>query len=498
MSKVKTHYDNLKVARDAPMEVIKAAYKSLALKYHPDRNGNSPESQNAMRCINSAYSALSDPEQRRQHDEWIARMEGGSPNPPSPPSPPNESPSHITKRLKRGKIRLASLDQDTKKALLGRIPTRDGPQFGVPLDGVNKHYAFVVAVIIWFVYVFINAFDHQWNGVTRDWYGAITFVAAIILGYCVSYLVAWHKSPFKSWLLVSPLYIIKTGIKEVRFWPRFSVSGIEATHNHRNGVYQDTSLRVWFDGKLETFIIRPSSAYANFIGKFKQYDAEVQGALSRGDGEYFAKNDYFASLTGSGEAEWRLFDARSLALHAVVFAVCSAAFLAAWSINLRQPSMAITRPVVAQSPSQRSELPRVNYVRPSLAPNGSPWPSNSALIKGYAYLRANGLSSVTVDNSNNDSDVFVRLVYLHEAIVIPIRSIFIKQGDKFEIKKIEPGRYDVRYQDLGSGLLSRSESFTLEETPTASGTQSDHVTMTLFKVQDGNMRTYTISPEEFL
>ena len=38
MKKIHTHYDNLKVARNAPIEVIRAAYKSLSHKHHPDRN----------------------------------------------------------------------------------------------------------------------------------------------------------------------------------------------------------------------------------------------------------------------------------------------------------------------------------------------------------------------------------------------------------------------------------------------------------------------------
>jgi preprotein translocase subunit Sec63 len=33
----KTYYDILKVAQDVPIEVIRAAYRVLSLKYHPDR-----------------------------------------------------------------------------------------------------------------------------------------------------------------------------------------------------------------------------------------------------------------------------------------------------------------------------------------------------------------------------------------------------------------------------------------------------------------------------
>ncbi|WP_414691146.1 J domain-containing protein [Noviherbaspirillum sp.] len=75
MARVHTHYDNLKVARDAPPEVIRAAYKTLSQKHHPDRNGNSANAMRIIQIINVAYEVLSDPVKRREHDEWITRME---------------------------------------------------------------------------------------------------------------------------------------------------------------------------------------------------------------------------------------------------------------------------------------------------------------------------------------------------------------------------------------------------------------------------------------
>lgn len=75
MARVHTHYDNLKVARDAPPEVIRAAYKTLSQKHHPDRNGNSKEAIRIIQLINSAYEVLSDPARRQEHDEWISRAE---------------------------------------------------------------------------------------------------------------------------------------------------------------------------------------------------------------------------------------------------------------------------------------------------------------------------------------------------------------------------------------------------------------------------------------
>lgn len=69
-----THYDNLKVARTAPAEVIRAAYKALSQRYHPDKNP-SPDASRIMRILNDAYSILGDPDRRAAYDLEIERDE---------------------------------------------------------------------------------------------------------------------------------------------------------------------------------------------------------------------------------------------------------------------------------------------------------------------------------------------------------------------------------------------------------------------------------------
>lgn len=76
MATIKTHYDNLQVKRNASIEVIKAAYKGLTQRYHPDRNPDDRERcERVMKIINSAYVVLSDPAKRKEHDAWIADQE---------------------------------------------------------------------------------------------------------------------------------------------------------------------------------------------------------------------------------------------------------------------------------------------------------------------------------------------------------------------------------------------------------------------------------------
>ncbi len=75
MKPVHTHYDNLKVARNAPPEVIRAAYKTLCHQFHPDHHAGSAVATQTFQLISTAYRVLSDPDARRVHDQWIARIE---------------------------------------------------------------------------------------------------------------------------------------------------------------------------------------------------------------------------------------------------------------------------------------------------------------------------------------------------------------------------------------------------------------------------------------
>jgi len=60
-------YESLQVSRHAEIEVITAAYRSLARKYHPDKNTSSL-STNRMQEINTAYEILKDPVKRKEYD----------------------------------------------------------------------------------------------------------------------------------------------------------------------------------------------------------------------------------------------------------------------------------------------------------------------------------------------------------------------------------------------------------------------------------------------
>ena len=154
-----------------------------------------------------------------------------------------------------------------------------------------------------------------------------------------------------------------------------------------------------------------------------------------------------------------------------------------------RPAYAPPRPVYAP--------PRPVYVRPTTAPNGNPWPATADYVAGYPHTHTDGYSKVTIDNSQNDSDVFVKLVSLDGAETFPVRVFFIPAGASSTLDSVTPGDYDIRYRDLDSGSLSRSQQFSLKENKTYNEVHFSNIKMTLYKVRNGNMQTYPLSEAKF-
>ncbi|MDO8441563.1 MAG: J domain-containing protein [Polaromonas sp.] len=311
MARIHTHYDNLKVTRNAPAEVIRAAYKTLSQKYHPDRHAGNVDATRVMAIINGSYEILSDPVKRRQHDEWIAEEE-------------------------------SSLESINSSNFRPAPPVSQPPK-------------------------------------------------------------ASRESPFG--VLVSKTVYLTSHI--FNYWIFYLIGGLIVA--------------------------------------------------------------------------WLLEEAKPKSR--------------TYSTPYQANSAPLASPPAYTLPPTKSAAPP--YVRPVKAPNGASWPLVAGYVNEYKRLHEDGLSTVTVDNSQNSSDVFVKLMSNNGVNAYPVRQFFIPAFSSFTVNNVTAGKYDVRYRDLGNGGLSRSEAFTLQETPTYNGTQFSNLTMTLYKVKNGNMQTYGLTEVEF-
>lgn len=324
MDRPRSHYDNLKVARNAPPEVIRAAYKALAQKFHPDRNVGDTNAANIMSIINASFEVLSDPLKRQKHDQWLIEQE-----------------------LKIAKEAIPSSESNSST----EISKSESQRFSL-----IRH-------------------------ILRYWlpYGVIT-------------IICW------------------AGITS------------ELQKNEEERINEIASLHYEEHIRLKNSVESKSSADKSSTG-----------------GNPF---DQFDKPTPYNQTENR-------------------------------------------------------YVRPIMAPNGQPWPNSAGYIKGYPLLNADGLSTVTVDNTKNDSDVFIKLYFLNGEMPKAVRHIYIPAFSKRTLNKVTAGRYDIRYQELNTGSLARSEAFQLQEVEIYDGTQFSNITMTLYKVQNGNMEIYKLTASEF-
>jgi hypothetical protein len=297
---MRTHYDNLNVAESAPDEVIRAAYKALAKKFHPDRNNESAESRRIMQIINEAYEVLSNPLARREYD----------------------------------RILLASRQAQAQQQ-----------------DTFKNH----------------------------------------------------HPPP------------------------------------------QST----------------PSPKRRNLI----------VGLLA------FIFSDFRLALCFIGLCVW------------------GGHVLTSETTPSRNYSTSSTTPSYVPQSYEPHAKPK--YVRPSVSPLGTDWPSTAGYVLGYEIQAQGGLSSVRIDNTRNSSDVFVKLVWLSASESIPARMCYIPAYSSFTFTSVMVGRYDVRYRDLDTGELAKTEEFILEERQTHNGTSYSNLTLTLYKVANGNMTTEAIDESDF-
>ena len=75
----------------------------------------------------------------------------------------------------------------------------------------------------------------------------------------------------------------------------------------------------------------------------------------------------------------------------------------------------------------------------------------------------------------------------------PIRTVFVRASDQFTIRTVAAGRYELRYRDLDSGALYRTDTFAID----AQGAKHSALPITLDDSSEPSTHTHPISEEEF-
>ncbi|MDB5255997.1 MAG: dnaJ [Chitinophagaceae bacterium] len=121
------HYQVLGVPRNASLDNIKKAYKTLAKKYHPDVNPGSKFYEDHFKKVTAAYAVLSDPVKRQQYDVKLYQAE----------RPPITRPAQTRPSAQQRPRRTA--------------PAQTQASFSLSLGMPSKQNLIVIGVILLFV-----------------------------------------------------------------------------------------------------------------------------------------------------------------------------------------------------------------------------------------------------------------------------------------------------------------------------------------------------------
>lgn len=428
------YYAILGVSLNATAAEIKAAYRRRAKELHPDRN-RAHDASAQFRLLNEAYGALNDPASRAMYDTVAFETADAAPaGGARQPAPEPIVCSCCGKVTAQPRYAIFF----TVKSFL--LMTLRSPVQGIFCRACAEKKAYRASAVTWVL---------GWWGFP---WGPIYSVHAIITN-----MLGGKRPPEVNARLVA-----------YQAWCFATVGKM------------DVARAVAMDAADLARKVPSNSAGVELRASIDELLQVIGGSTNR--------------LRNS----WRLLS-RPFYVQAAAIAVVA---VGAWQAYEQAPATPPPRglkPYVAAAPATTlaPAPPPPTYVRPATAPNGRPWPVRAAYLPGVSLLNTDGYSRVTVDNGQNDSDVFVKLVSLDGASAYPVRHFYIPAGRSFTLEDVRQGTYDIRYKDLSSGTLSRSEQFALTETRTSQGIRYSEMTLTLYKVRNGNMQMYTLADDEF-
>ena len=136
------------------------------------------------------------------------------------------------------------------------------------------------------------------------------------------------------------------------------------------------------------------------------------------------------------------------------------------------------------------------YVRPRHAPNGQAWPTSAAYLADTPILHDDGNATVKVENADNASDVYARLIAVSGLNEYLVREFYIPAYGQFALGNLPPGRYDLRYFILDNGRESREE-FVINDGAGSDSTWKTQVTVSLDNARSTGMESAGFSSLQF-
>jgi len=495
----KSPYEILGVPRDATPEQLRRAYLLKVKEIHPDNFDQTKDrarwerANEQLKELNEAYSGLKNQDTRANHDS------GATSAGPTPRR--QRSPDWDIKlgKLKAGMAWFATLPKSIQDRILERTTGTEKNQYSIPLAGIGKNYFFLVLLLAWF-FVLINCGQdpYRWHANGQEVLPVGTLICAVLQAWNLCYLFRWHKSVLRPHLVITPLYVIRTGFDRIWYWPIWSVTAVRATHNYTNSAYTGTDLEMEFGEDKQSFTIRPQETYAHLCAMMNIFGRRVDAAKAQDDVRYFYAEDDFREIDPDKPPEKpEGFFLRNSTIWVITILVYVLAYAAADGINREKPERAPRRASSnSRSPARTylAEAPAVvqpTYPEYALPDNGATWLyGNQPRVAPFEITAPFGASCMAKLVDANTSR--------------PVLSVFVRAGGSATID-VPLGAYVLKYA-LGdkwygtdylfgptTGYGKAKEILYFSE----QGNQYVGNIIRLQKAAGGNLRTESIPASEF-
>lgn len=506
-------YDVLGVSPNASPDQIRQAYLGRSKVLHPDRFDQSQQANewklaNEMLVdVNHAYSVLRNSSSRSAYDQQACPQPKSSSQPP----PPRSAHTHRTTpkpppdlgRLTSGFCLFSSLTPTIQEKLLKRASGENKHQVKFPIEGIGQTYFWSLLLCIWHWGLYYMATENRWSPETSRWLLGLTAAVALLQAYGISQIVLWHKSAIKSWLIVTPLYVIKTHLERVWYWPIWEITDISGTHQYRNSIYLGTAVRLAFGSHQESFTLSSTANYSAFVDALRAFDGRVRMAKSQGEWGYFLEQDDFRKHEPAGSPTQ---SPSCLRLMATAFCCCCGLFGISFAIAKGINKSKFTSPSRETSSALHQNAPAEPAYGQSLYSRAFsfeevaslPLPESGEIV---AYTGLPNVAPFEIKSSAG-SHYFVKLS--DAATGRPVIAVFVRGGQTVSVD-VPLGNYVVKYasgdQWLGyDSLFGPATSYSKASKTFSFRSTSDGYTgftVTLYKVRNGNLNTRKIVASEF-
>lgn len=224
-------------------------------------------------------------------------------------------------------LKFNSLPKQIQERLLER-QRGNGEGYAFKTAGILSAPFFIAAAFVWLVIVFYFADDYLWSNFQIVFFAVISLAALYLLFYNIYKLFQWFTSRSKSYLLITPLYVIETRFNEVWYWGLGQLNGANGVRQYQSNKSVSTKITLSFEKDVtKTFDIKGIESAEQTIEQIYYYKKLFAEATARNDAAYLDSNDDFIELqnqpsqsevvaTPSGNLKYLLTAAASIMLTA--------------------------------------------------------------------------------------------------------------------------------------------------------------------------------------